>query len=114
MRSLRGLASFFGDAVGEVLKLVARGLEQLGHTEAAFCRTLDEAAEWLERTLRPGDWALTLGAGDRFSGALAWALARDWPWEPALALGNACAAAFVATGETADLEALDARLRGHL
>lgn len=57
------------------------------------------------------DPSLSLGAGDRFSGALACALARDWSWEPALALGNACAATFVETAETADIETLDAQLR---
>ncbi|GAB3675690.1 PfkB family carbohydrate kinase [Halopiger thermotolerans] len=41
------------------------------------------------------------GAGDRFSGGLACALAHDWPLATALALGNACAAAFVASAETA-------------
>ncbi|WP_226481130.1 PfkB family carbohydrate kinase [Natrinema amylolyticum] len=44
----------------------------------------------------------TTGAGDRFSAGLACGLARDWPLETALALGNACAARFVGTGETAD------------
>lgn len=44
----------------------------------------------------------TTGAGDRFSAGLACALARKWPLEAALALGNACAAHFVETGETAD------------
>ncbi|WP_408957328.1 PfkB family carbohydrate kinase [Natrinema sp. 74] len=42
----------------------------------------------------------TTGAGDRFSAGLACALAREWPLETALALGNACATQFVATGET--------------
>jgi sugar/nucleoside kinase (ribokinase family) len=41
------------------------------------------------------------GAGDRFDGALAAALAADWGWEPALALGNACASHFVAAARTA-------------
>ena len=53
-----------------------------------------------------GDPRRTTGAGDRFSAGLACALARDWPLETALALGNACAAHFVATGETADPPAL--------
>ncbi|MDS0473681.1 PfkB family carbohydrate kinase [Natrinema sp. 1APR25-10V2] len=52
----------------------------------------------------------TTGAGDRFSAGLACALARDWPLETALALGNACAAHFVETGETADPAALRSRL----
>jgi sugar/nucleoside kinase (ribokinase family) len=44
------------------------------------------------------------GAGDRFDGALATALAADLPWDDALALGNACATHFVETGETATAE----------
>jgi len=52
----------------------------------------------------------TTGAGDRFSAGLACALARDWPLETALALGNACATHFVETGETADPAALRSRL----
>lgn len=44
----------------------------------------------------------TTGAGDRFSAGLTCGLARDWPLEAALELGNACAAHFVGTGETAD------------
>lgn len=57
------------------------------------------------------DPKLTIGAGDRFSGGLACALARDWPWEDALALGNACASQFVATGETGDRSALASFVR---
>ncbi|WP_049890474.1 PfkB family carbohydrate kinase [Natrinema versiforme] len=53
-----------------------------------------------------GDPVQTTGAGDRFSAGLACGLARDWPLETALALGNACAAYFVGTGETADPAAL--------
>ncbi|WP_222920009.1 carbohydrate kinase family protein [Natrinema sp. SYSU A 869] len=49
-----------------------------------------------------GEPQRTTGAGDRFSAGLACGLARDWPLETALALGNACAAYFVGTGETAD------------
>ena len=55
----------------------------------------------------------TTGAGDRFSGALACALARGWSPETALALGNACAAAFVGDGETASPSDLRAFLRDH-
>ncbi|ADJ15113.1 PfkB family carbohydrate kinase [Halalkalicoccus jeotgali] len=51
------------------------------------------------------------GAGDRFDAGLAYALARDWDWDLALALGNACAAHYVATARTADRETLRARLR---
>lgn len=50
------------------------------------------------------------GGGDRFSGALACALADGWGWEPALALANAVAAHYIETGETADREAVRALL----
>lgn len=51
------------------------------------------------------------GAGDRFDGALAAALAADWGWEAALALGNACASHFVATARTAGTADLASFLR---
>ncbi|AEH38650.1 PfkB family carbohydrate kinase [Halopiger xanaduensis] len=53
------------------------------------------------------------GAGDRFSGGLTCALAREWPLETALVLGNACAAAFVASAETATPETLRSFIREH-
>lgn len=53
-------------------------------------------------TISVEDVALTTGAGDRFSAGLASALARDWDWKRALALGNACSAYFVATGESGE------------
>jgi sugar/nucleoside kinase (ribokinase family) len=48
------------------------------------------------------------GAGDRFSAALARSLAAGWGWDRAVAMGNACAAHYVAgagTGGVADLRA---------
>lgn len=51
------------------------------------------------------------GAGDRFDGGLAHALAVGWDWSTALAAGNACAAHFVATADTADPSALRSSLR---
>ncbi|QLG50456.1 PfkB family carbohydrate kinase [Natrinema halophilum] len=51
--------------------------------------------------LEVGETKHTTGAGDRFSAGVACALAREWSLETALALGNACAAHFVGTGETA-------------
>lgn len=62
-------------------------------------------------TLPVEDVALTTGAGDRFSAGLTSALARGWDWGPALALGNACSAYFVATGESGDLEGLEEFVR---
>lgn len=50
--------------------------------------------------------ARTTGAGDRFAGGLAFARARGWTWPASLALGNACAARFVATATTGDRETL--------
>lgn len=46
------------------------------------------------------------GAGDRFTAGLAHALAREWDWELALALANACGAHYVETARTADREAI--------
>ncbi|MFB6220144.1 MAG: PfkB family carbohydrate kinase [Halolamina sp.] len=51
------------------------------------------------------------GGGDRFAGGLAVGLGADWSWEVALACGNACASHYVATGETATVDALRAWLR---
>lgn len=54
------------------------------------------------------------GAGDRFDGGLATALAADLSWDASLALGNACATHFVETGTTATrtdvLDLLDTRV----
>lgn len=46
------------------------------------------------------------GAGDRFSAALARARGADWEWGPTLALGNACASHYVASGESATRRSL--------
>lgn len=46
------------------------------------------------------------GAGDRFNGGMAHALASGWSWEVALLLGNACASYHVETGETATVESI--------
>ncbi|PGF15443.1 carbohydrate kinase [Natrinema sp. CBA1119] len=73
-------------------------------SDAAVGTTRDDAAA--VEMVDLGDPRRTTGAGDRFSAGLACALAREWPLETALALGNACAAHFVATGETADPGAL--------
>ena len=63
--------------------------------------------------LQIDDPQFTTGAGDRFSAGLACALARGWSPETALALGNACAASFVASGETASPSDLRSFLRDH-
>ena len=46
------------------------------------------------------------GAGDRFGAGLAHGLSRDWNWELALALANACGAYYVENAETATRETL--------
>ena len=46
------------------------------------------------------------GAGDRFGAGLAHALARDWNWKSALALGNVCGAYYVENVETATRETI--------
>lgn len=58
------------------------------------------------RNVEVGEPIRHAGAGDRFGGGLAHALARGWDWEAALGLGNACASQFVATGETGDRSTL--------
>ncbi|QLK25069.1 carbohydrate kinase family protein [Natrinema zhouii] len=73
-------------------------------SDAAVGATRDDIA--VVEMVDLGDPRRTTGAGDRFSAGLACALAREWPLEPALTLGNACAAHFVATGDTANLAAV--------
>lgn len=73
-------------------------------TERAVAATRDGVVD--VPMLSVDETALTTGAGDRFSAGLGVALAHDWGWNAALALGNACSAAFVASGETADANAL--------
>ncbi|MEF8887167.1 MAG: carbohydrate kinase family protein [Haloarculaceae archaeon] len=46
------------------------------------------------------------GGGDRFTGGLAHALACGWDWDVALAMGNACAVAYVASGTSGDVDDL--------
>lgn len=46
-------------------------------------------------------WARKTGGGDRFDAGLVYALSVGWGWDDALALGNACASRYVATGSTA-------------
>lgn len=46
------------------------------------------------------------GGGDRFTGGLAHALACGWDWDVALAMGNACAVTYVASGTSGDAEDL--------
>ncbi|MGB9963432.1 PfkB family carbohydrate kinase [Halobacterium hubeiense] len=48
------------------------------------------------------------GGGDRFSAALAFARACEWPWKPSLALANAAASYYVGTGSTGDRDDLAA------
>jgi len=46
------------------------------------------------------------GAGDRFSAGLARSLAAGWPWDLAVAMGNACAAHYVAGAGTGGVDDL--------
>ncbi|MFB6104944.1 MAG: PfkB family carbohydrate kinase [Halobacteriaceae archaeon] len=62
-------------------------------------------------SLHVSDPARHTGGGDRFTGGLAYGLAAGWDWELALACGNACAARYVETGRTPDLETLAAFVR---
>lgn len=94
---IRNLTAALRSAI-DITAVVSHG------SDAAVGATRDDAAA--VEMVDLGDPQRTTGAGDRFSAGLACALAREWPLETALALGNACAAHFVATGETADPVAL--------
>lgn len=83
----------------------------LHETEAAVAATPDDVR-------RVPNFAVNepvrhTGGGDRFSGALAHALARGWDWPTALELGNLAAAHYVETGDTGDSESLRPFLRSH-
>lgn len=90
---VRDRASALRSALG-VTGVVSHG------SDAAVGATRDGTA--IVEMLDVGKPQRTTGAGDRFSAGLACGLARAWSLETALALGNACAAHFVGTGETAD------------
>lgn len=77
-------------------------------TERAVAVTADEsravAAPRVEDPSHP------TGGGDTFGGGLVHALVRNWGWDDALALGNACSSYLVEHGEPADRETLIAYL----
>lgn len=70
--------------------------------DEAIAATADGAT--VVETLRVEDPARHTGGGDHFSGGLAYGLGAGWDWEPALALGNACASYYVETGEPPGVE----------
>jgi sugar/nucleoside kinase (ribokinase family) len=53
------------------------------------------------------------GAGDRFSAGLARSLAAGWAWDLAVAMGNACAAHYVAGAGTGGVDDLRAHVDTH-
>jgi sugar/nucleoside kinase (ribokinase family) len=53
------------------------------------------------------------GAGDRFSAGLARSLAAGWDWDLAVAMGNACAAHYVAGAGTGGVDDLRAHVDTH-
>jgi sugar/nucleoside kinase (ribokinase family) len=75
---------------------------------AATGASLDGPATAHVPNIEVTDVCRRTGAGDRFSGGLAAALGTGLDIEVALAMGNACASCFVASGETADRERLAA------
>lgn len=83
---------------------------------ATVCHTTDEAiaatAEGIAAVPNRSvdELVRETGAGDRFDAGVAYALARGWGWDLALALGNACGAYYVETGRTADRETIRERL----
>ena len=56
------------------------------------------------------DPARQTGGGDRFSGALAFALGADWGWETAVRFANEAATYYVKTGETAGISDIRAAI----
>lgn len=112
-REARALASAVDETGGHPTERIRRAAGVAGvvlHGEdAAVAATADETHHV------PGvdvaDARRDAGAGDRFSAALAYGLAADWGWEPALALGNACAARYVEGGGTATADGLPSYLR---
>jgi sugar/nucleoside kinase (ribokinase family) len=90
--------------------------------EAAVMHAEDEAAAATrEGRSRVGNVSVErperhTGGGDRFTGALGYALACGWEWGTALACGNACAAYYVDSGATGDpddlVEFLEGRIEG--
>lgn len=54
------------------------------------------------------------GAGDRFSGAIAYGRAAGWSWEETLTLGNACATHYLLHGRSGDRAGLRALLTERL
>jgi sugar/nucleoside kinase (ribokinase family) len=117
---LARLAAYAGcrsESVAERLAAVreafgADGVVLHGVEQAAVCH--DGAVVRVPNLDPPADIVRHTGAGDRFGGALAVALAADWPWTPALALGNVAAVHYLETGESADTagvrDLLDRRL----
>jgi sugar/nucleoside kinase (ribokinase family) len=92
-------------SVDERERLVAlRDRTEIGaavlHAASEAVAATDEGVVAVEEPVR------RTGAGDRFGAGLVHGLARDWGWESALALGNACASYAVATAGTADRAAL--------
>lgn len=102
------------DGRAEVLDRVRRA----GSLTAAVVHEVDAAAVATadgHRTVENVEVAPTrhTGGGDRFDAGLAHALSRGWSWQDALRLGNACAARYIATGESATTAELAAFLRDH-
>lgn len=87
LREATGVTGVVLHTAGEALAATSNGVIGVAN------RSVDEPAR-------------ETGAGDRFTAGLAHALARDWDWELALALANACGAHYVGTARTADREAL--------
>ena len=105
-REVRATASILADSFSNDGQRLLAIREELGIT-AAVMHAKEEAAvataDGLTTvpTVRIDRPTRQTGGGDRFTGALGYALARGWDWETAIACGNACAAYYVESGTTA-------------
>jgi len=105
--------AFLADAIGAPAGRAARldAVRERANADVVVLHGEDEAVaatpDGVVRRPNPRVEAVRYtGAGDRFSAALAYALAADWSVEAALALGNAAATYYVAHAESGDPAAL--------
>ena len=103
---VRATADPLSESVEDDIDRLAAIREATGITAAAMHARDEAAAATSEGTRRVENYRIErperhTGGGDRFTGGLAHALACGWDWEAALACGNACAAYYVETGDSA-------------
>lgn len=96
-----------------------KAIREAADLTAAVVHARDNAAYAAEddayevEALQVKDVRRHTGAGDHFTGALAYALGADWTPSTALALANAASGYYVATGEPATPHEIDEFVRSH-